>query len=167
MRTYPRSGFCSLGTSECTLVPVFVPGEHPPKPPFWKTTLLENHPFVGTPQTGRLLNGAFGPSRIFSRHSLCACHTEAARHRHVLGEFVKTSATVAMFDSAIGTDLGSLFRPSLLPQSGTSLAFQHRWQTRGCKLQRNDVVNEDEGDNQHCDYQWCCMCLNFWQETFA
>ena len=31
---YPRSGFCSGGTSECTLVPVFVPGEHPPKPPF-------------------------------------------------------------------------------------------------------------------------------------
>ena len=40
MRTYPRSGFRSGGTSECTLVPVFVPGEHPPKPPFWRTTLL-------------------------------------------------------------------------------------------------------------------------------
>ena len=40
MRTYPRSGFRSGGTSECTLVAVFVPGEHPPKPPFWKTTLL-------------------------------------------------------------------------------------------------------------------------------
>ena len=39
MRTYPRSGFRSGGTSECTLIPVFVPGEHPPKPPFWKTTL--------------------------------------------------------------------------------------------------------------------------------
>ena len=50
-RTYPRSGFCfwgehanvlsfrfrSGGTSECTLVPVFVlGGEHRPKPPFWK-----------------------------------------------------------------------------------------------------------------------------------
>ena len=33
---YPRSGFRSGGTSECTLVPVFVPGEQPPKPPFWK-----------------------------------------------------------------------------------------------------------------------------------
>ena len=40
MRTYPRSGFRSGGTFECTLVPVFVPGEHLPKPPFWKTTLL-------------------------------------------------------------------------------------------------------------------------------
>ena len=40
MRTYPRSCFRSGGTCECTLVPVFVPGEHPPKPPFWKTTLL-------------------------------------------------------------------------------------------------------------------------------
>ena len=39
-RTYPRSGFRSRGTSECTLVPFFVPGEHPPKPPFWKTTLV-------------------------------------------------------------------------------------------------------------------------------
>ena len=33
-------GFGSGGTSERTLVPVFVPGEHPPKPPFWKATLL-------------------------------------------------------------------------------------------------------------------------------
>ena len=40
MRTYPRSGLRSWGTSERTLVPVFVLGEHPPKPPFWKTTLL-------------------------------------------------------------------------------------------------------------------------------
>ena len=39
-RRYPHSGFRSGGTSECTLVPVCVPGEHPPKPPFWKTTLL-------------------------------------------------------------------------------------------------------------------------------
>ena len=47
---YPRSGFRSGGTCErtlvpvfrsggtCerTLVPVFAPGEHPPRPPFWK-----------------------------------------------------------------------------------------------------------------------------------
>ena len=32
MRTYPRSGLRSGGASERTLVPVFVPGEHPPKP---------------------------------------------------------------------------------------------------------------------------------------
>ena len=44
-RTYPRSCFRSGGTSECTLVLVFVPGEHPSKPPFWKTTLLS------TPET--------------------------------------------------------------------------------------------------------------------
>ena len=35
MRTYPRSGFHSGGTCERTLVPVFVPEEHPPKPPFF------------------------------------------------------------------------------------------------------------------------------------
>ena len=35
-RMYPRSGFRSGRTSECTLVPVSVPGEHPPKPPFWQ-----------------------------------------------------------------------------------------------------------------------------------
>ena len=34
-RTYPRSGFRSGGTSERTLVPVFVPGEHPNVPSFW------------------------------------------------------------------------------------------------------------------------------------
>ena len=44
MRTYPRSGFRSGRTSECTLVPVSVPGEHPPKPP-WIGKLL----FFGTP----------------------------------------------------------------------------------------------------------------------
>ena len=41
--------FLRTGTSECTLVPVFVPGEHAPKPPFWPTTLLANHPF-GNPR---------------------------------------------------------------------------------------------------------------------
>ena len=45
MRTCPRSGFRAGGTSECTLVLVFVPGEHPPKPPFWKTTLLSTPDF--------------------------------------------------------------------------------------------------------------------------
>ena len=34
---YPRSGFRSRATCERSLVPVFVPGEHPPKPPFWET----------------------------------------------------------------------------------------------------------------------------------
>ena len=48
MRTYPRSGFRSRGTSECTLVRVFVQGEHPPKPPFWKP------PFVN-PRKGVVL----------------------------------------------------------------------------------------------------------------
>ena len=41
MRTYPRSGFRSM---EHTLVPIFVPGEHPPKPPFWKTSLSSEPP---------------------------------------------------------------------------------------------------------------------------
>ena len=45
MRTYPRSNFRSGGTSECTLVPVFVLGEHLPKPPFWKP------PFCQPPNT--------------------------------------------------------------------------------------------------------------------
>ena len=36
MRMYPRSSFRSGGASERTLVPVCVPGEHPPKSPFWK-----------------------------------------------------------------------------------------------------------------------------------
>ena len=40
MRTYPRSGLRSRGTSERTLVPLFVPGEHPPKPPFLENILL-------------------------------------------------------------------------------------------------------------------------------
>ena len=44
MRTYPRSSFRSGGTSECTLVPVFVPGGTSAK-----TALLENRPF-GNPR---------------------------------------------------------------------------------------------------------------------
>ena len=50
MRSHPRSGSRSGRTSECTLVLVFVPGEHPPKPPFWKTTLLST---TGTLQKPR------------------------------------------------------------------------------------------------------------------
>ena len=65
-RTYPRSGFrsggtcertlvpvCSGASSECTLVPVFVPGKHPPKPPFW------NHPSVNP----RVFTPMFKPAR--------------------------------------------------------------------------------------------------------
>ena len=46
-RMCPRSGFCSGEHANVpafrffvggTLVPVFVPGKHSPKPPFWKTT---------------------------------------------------------------------------------------------------------------------------------
>ena len=43
-RTCPRSGFSFRGTCKRTLVQVFVPGEYPPKPPFWKTTLLATPP---------------------------------------------------------------------------------------------------------------------------
>ena len=53
MRTYPRSSFRSGGTSECTLVPVFVPGEHPPKPRFLKPPISEaplNKGRLGPPQ---------------------------------------------------------------------------------------------------------------------
>ena len=53
---YPHSGFRSGGTWERTLVPVFVPGEHPNVPSFRflfrgnirQTTLLKNHP-LGNP----------------------------------------------------------------------------------------------------------------------
>ena len=45
MRTYPRSGFRSGGTSECTLFRSSFLGEHPPKPPFCKTTLLSTPDF--------------------------------------------------------------------------------------------------------------------------
>ena len=38
---YPRSGFSYLGTSECTLVPVFGTWEHPPKLPFWRPPFCE------------------------------------------------------------------------------------------------------------------------------
>ena len=41
IRMYPRSSFWYWGTSECTLVPGFGTGEHPPKPPFWKPPFCE------------------------------------------------------------------------------------------------------------------------------
>ena len=122
---------------------------------------------LGTPQTGRLLNGAFGPSQNSIRHSLDVCHTEIASHRHFPGGFVKTSATVAISDSAIKTELDRLIRPSLLPQSGTALNMQHRWQTRGCKLLCNDVVDEDKGDTPAL---WLSMVLRVsevWLEASA
>ena len=119
-------------------------------------SLAQNSLSIGTPQTGRLLNGAFGPSQNFIRHSLDVCHTEIASHRHFPDGFVKTSATVAISDSAIRTDFDRLIRPSLLLQSGTVLNMQHRWQTRGCKLLCNDVVDEDKGDTP---VLWLSMVL--------
>ena len=54
----PRSGFRSGGTCERTLVPVFVPGEHPNVPSFrfsLRGNILQNHPFgnhpFGNPRT--------------------------------------------------------------------------------------------------------------------
>ena len=51
-RMYPRSGFRSVGTCECTLVPVFVPGEHPNVPSFrfsFRGNIRQNHPFGNHP----------------------------------------------------------------------------------------------------------------------
>ena len=66
MRTYPRSGFRSGRTSECTLVPVFVPGEHPPKPPFWKPPFCQPQTEVPSFSGPKILNksqkGLRGPS---------------------------------------------------------------------------------------------------------
>ena len=62
IRMYPRSGFRSEGTSECTLVPVFVPGEHPPKPPFWKPSFCQ-------PQNGLQVNLiSNAPTLFLGRH---------------------------------------------------------------------------------------------------
>ena len=44
---YPRSGFRSGGTSERTLVPVFVPGENPPRPPFFTVSGSSPTPWSG------------------------------------------------------------------------------------------------------------------------
>ena len=46
----PRSGFFSGGTCKCTLVPVFVPGEHANVPSFWsfRGNICQNHP-LGKP----------------------------------------------------------------------------------------------------------------------
>ena len=52
MRMYPHSGFRSGGTSECTLVPVLVPGEHPNLPSFrfsFRGNIRQNHPFGNHP----------------------------------------------------------------------------------------------------------------------
>ena len=51
-RMYPRSGFRSRGTRERTLVPVFVPGEHPNVPSFrflFRGNIRQNHPFGKPP----------------------------------------------------------------------------------------------------------------------
>ena len=132
----------------------------------WRAVAMLWEFLIGTPQTGRLLNGAFGPSQNSIRHSLDVCHTEIASHRHFQGGFVKTSATVAISDSAIRTELDRLIRPSLLPQSGTVLNMQHRWQTPGCKLLCN-VVDEDKGDTPAL---WLSMVLHVsevWREASA
>ena len=64
---YPHSGFRSGGTSECTLVPVFVPGEHlnvPSSRFSFKGNIRPNHPFgkppfSKTPEFGGNINWDF------------------------------------------------------------------------------------------------------------
>ena len=54
----PRSGFRSGGTCEHTLVPVFVPGEHPNVPSFRflvPGNIRQNHPFGNHPFAKRRL----------------------------------------------------------------------------------------------------------------
>ena len=79
IQMYPRSGFRSGGTSECTPVPLFVPSEHPPKPPFWKTTLLSSHFLVTFVRERKHINinkfaglswDWVGGNLFFSGHSL-------------------------------------------------------------------------------------------------
>ena len=51
-RMCPRSGFRSRGTCERTLVPVYVPGEHPNVPSFrfsFRGNICQNHPFGKPP----------------------------------------------------------------------------------------------------------------------
>ena len=59
----PSFGFRSGGTSEGTLVPVFVPGEHTPKPPFLKPPFWEPPSFISEEK------GLFPP---FSGYSGCS-----------------------------------------------------------------------------------------------
>ena len=80
--------------------------------------------------------------------------------------FVKTSTTVTNSDSAIRTDLDSLITPPVAPQSGTSPVLQHRWQTQGCLLQLNDVVDEDEGDTS-IGLAVVLRVSEFWPEASA
>ena len=77
----PSFRFRYRETSECTLVPVFVPGEHPPNPPFWKTTLLSTpkevawqHPPAKRPKTWHRISCTFENARSglafpFGRHT--------------------------------------------------------------------------------------------------
>ena len=80
-RTYPRSGFRSGGTCERSLVPVFVPGEHPPKPPFWKPPFCrpcptyQLWPFSFPPENPpKTLN--MGSRRITRTEGFCGNSTE-------------------------------------------------------------------------------------------
>ena len=103
-------------------------------------------PHVGTPQTGRLLNGAFGPSRNSIRHIAWVSATVTLR---VTGMFlVGLSRHPPPSQSLILPSGQTLIHSSRhsLSQSPTSLEMQHRWQTRGCNLHCNDAVDEDEGD---------------------
>ena len=77
------------------------------------------------------------------RRNLGVCHAEAARHRHAPGGLLTTSATLESSDCAIRTDLHSLFTSCSLPQSGTSLALQHKMADSRLLA---TVHDEDEGD---------------------
>ena len=101
----------------------------------------------GTPQTGRL-----------------------ARHG-ILSVMAWVSAALTLRSAGMSL-VGFLRHPpplhSLILPSRQTLIHSSRHfcpnrepvQIRGCMLQCNDVVDEDEGDTRRCDSQWCCVCLN-------
>ena len=160
--SFPQCG-CKMNTPDllCFFGNIRIPLRPPPPTTadFPSDSGWEN---LGTPQTGRLLKGAFGPSQNFIRHSLGACHTQGVRHRHLPVDLSRHLPPSQCLILPWGADLDSLFTPSLLPQSGTSLALQHRWQTRVCKLQHAMMLSmRMRVIHQHCDCQWCYICLNF------
>ena len=83
-RTCPRSAFRSGGTCEPTLVPVFVPGEHPNVPLFrfsFRGNIRQDHPFWKPPFCQ--------PTIYIYIHTLYPCLL-VGKHARVLGPRLST-----------------------------------------------------------------------------
>ena len=149
---YLRSGFCSGGTCERTLVPVFVPGEHPnvpsfrfspgehpPKPPFWKPPFCQPHSFGRWTTTETCKNWPWtSPKLHFSEVGIWKAWSSYLRIGNSVGEQGRGNQPPPL--STIQTRIGDTEKFSIDPGRHTNLQNLAEFSSKG-KPMRNFSID--------------------------